>query len=150
MPVSEAERDRRQTLLHQHIAAENKGDLPAIMATFAPDAVMQYNGVQFPTPQAIGAAHAYLGFADVAGAFDRPRNSIDRLSFTDTDIVLEGRLNGKHVRDFLGFAGTGKSVELPFISFYCFGADGLITSERVVMNLGPLHPQFIPAPGGLG
>ena len=150
MPVTETERARREALLEHHYAVENDGDLAGIMATFAPGAVMHYNGVPFATPEAIEAAHAYLGFADVAGAFENPQNHIDRVSHTDADVVVEGRLSGAHVQDFLGFAGTGSPVVLPFTAFYCYGADGLLTSERVVMNLGPLNPDFVGAPAGLG
>ena len=150
MTVTETERARREALLQHHYAVENDGDLAGIMATFAADAVMHYNGVPFSTPEAIEAAHAYLGFADVAGAFDAPQNHIDRVSHTDTDVVVEGRLSGAHVQDFLGFVGTGTSVVLPFTAFYCYNDDGLLTSERVVMNLGPLNPEFVGAPAGLG
>lgn len=149
MTVTEAERARRQTLLERHYAVENDGDIPGIMATFAPDGVMEYNGVPFPTPDTIEAAHLYLGFTDAAGAFDKPQNHIDRVSFTDTDVVVEGRLAGAHVQEFLGFAGTGRQVVLPFTAFYEFNADGLLASERVVMNLGPLNPTFVGAPAGL-
>jgi ketosteroid isomerase-like protein len=150
MTVTEQERARRQALLDHHYAVENEGDLAGIMATFAPDAIMHYNGVPFDSPEAIEAAHAYLGFADVAGAFDGPQNRIDRVSHSDTDVVVEGRLAGAHVHEFLGFAPTGRQVVLPFTAFYEFDADGLLTSERVVMNLGPLNPDFVGAPAGLG
>jgi len=149
MTVTEQERARRQSLLEHHYAVENAGDLAGIMATFAPDAVMLYNGVPFDSPEAIEAAHAYLGFADVAGAFEEPQNHIDRVSHSDTDVVVEGRLAGAHVQEFLGFAPTGRQVVLPFNAFYEFDAAGLLASERVVMNLGPLNPDFIGAPAGL-
>ena len=149
MTVTESERARRQALLDKHYAVENDGDIPGIMATFAPDAVMEYNGVPFPSPDTIEAAHLYLGFTDAAGAFDKPQNHIDRVSFTDTDVVVEGRLAGKHVEEFLGFAGTGRDVVLPFTAFYEFDEAGLLASERVVMNLGPLNPDFMGAPAGL-
>jgi len=149
MSVIERERVRREALLEQHYAVENDGDLAGIMATFAPDAVMHYNGVPFATPEAIEAAHAYLGFADVAGSFDHPQNHIDRVSHTETDVVVEGRLTGTHVEDFLGFSGTGRPVVLPFTAFYCYNDEGLLTSERVVMNLGPLNPDFVGAPAAL-
>jgi ketosteroid isomerase-like protein len=149
MTVTAEERARRRTLLEHHYAVENEGDMAGIMATFAPDAVMHYNGVPFSTPETIEAAHSYLGFADVAGAFDVPQNHIDQVGFTDTDVVVEGRLTGTHVREFLGFAGTGRSVVLPFTAFYTYNSDGLLTSERVVMNLGPLNPDFMGAPAGL-
>ena len=146
MTVTESERAHRQALLEQHYAVENEGDIPGIMATFAPDGVMEYNGVPFPSPDTIEAAHLYLGFTDAAGAFDKPFNHIDRVSFTDTDVVVEGRLAGTHVAEFLGFAPTGRPVVLPFTAFYEFDDAGLLASERVVMNLGPLNPDFLGAP----
>jgi hypothetical protein len=102
--------------------------------------------VAFRSGAEIRAAHEYLGFAESGGAFASPKNIVDRENFTDTDIVLEGRLVGVHQGEFLGFAPTGREVELPFVAFYCFGADGLLSDERVVMNLGPLHEGFFDAP----
>lgn len=147
MPVDDAERKRRRALLHAHLAAENKNDVQAVMKTFSADAVMHYNNVPFPTGEAIQAAHEYIGFAGGNGAFAGAHNLVDRESFTDSDIVVEGRLCGVHQGEFLGFAPSGKAVELPFVAIYCFGADGKLSSERVVMNLGPLHAAFYPAPG---
>lgn len=139
MPVDDTERQRRRALLYAHLEAENAGDLDAVMATFDPDAVMHYNTIAFATPEAIRGAHLYIGFAQEAGAFAGARNLIDRESFTDTDIVIEGRLCGAHEREFLGFAPSGRAVELPFVAFYQFDAGGALISERVVMNLGPLQ-----------
>jgi hypothetical protein len=147
--IDQTEKNRRRELLAIHLGAENRGDISGIMATFAADAVMHYNGTAFPNAQAIGAAHMYLGFSDVQGAFLAPKNVVDRESFTDTDIVVEGRLCGVHQGEFLGFAATGKAVELPFVAIYQFDADGKLSRERVVMNLGPLNPGYFPAPEGL-
>jgi ketosteroid isomerase-like protein len=146
MTITDAERDRRRRLLAAHVAAENNGDTAAVMDTFHDDAVMLYNSVPFRSKDEIRAAHEYLGFAAGGGAFAAPKNLVDRQSFTDTDIVVEGRLVGVHQGEFLGFAPSGQEVELPFVAFYCFGDDGLLSSERVVMNLGPLHPSFFGAP----
>jgi len=49
------------------------------------------------------------------------------------------RLLGAHGSEFLGFQPTGRAVELPFVAFYRFDDDGKLSSERVVMNLGPLR-----------
>jgi len=77
------------------------------------------------------AAVAVLGIAGPGIAADP--------GLTDTEIVIEGRSCGKHVSEFLGFLPTGRDVELPFVAFYRFDASGKLTSERVVMNLGPLR-----------
>lgn len=146
MEITDAERDRRRSLLHAHLALENAGDTDGVMATFSDSAVMTYNAVPFRSGAEIRAAHEYLGFAKSGGAFASPKNIVDRESFTDTDIVLEGRLVGVHQGEFLGFAPSDREVELPFVAFYCFGAEGLLSDERVVMNLGPLHEGFFGAP----
>ncbi len=47
---------------------------------------------------------------------------------------------GKHSNEFFGYAPTERDVELPFVAFYRFDNNGKLTSERVIMNLGPLQP----------
>ncbi len=59
-------------------------------------------------------------------------------------MIVEGRMLGRHTGEFQGFAPTGCEVELPFVAFYRFDADGLLASERVVMNLGVLGVMGAP------
>lgn len=139
MPIDDHERARRRKLLHAHYAAENRHDLEGIMATFSKDGEMHYNRQSFPTDETIRWAHGYIGMSEAPGAFDGLRAVIDEEHFTDEETVVEGRLLGRHGNEFLGFAPTGRDVELPFVAFYRFDAEGRLVSERVVMNLGPLH-----------
>jgi hypothetical protein len=139
MPVDQSERDRRQALLHEHYAAENNHDLEAIMDTFAADGVMVFNGQTFPSDEAIRWTHGYIGMTAAPGAFTELLVYIDQEHYTDEDIVVEGRLTGKHSSDFLGFPATDREVELPFVAFYRFDGQDKLISERVVMNLGQLH-----------
>lgn len=139
MPVDHTERERRRALVRAHYAAENAHDAEGVMATFANDAVMLYNGQAFPTDETIRWAHGYIGMSAASGAFGGLRAHIDAEHFTDAETVVEGRLTGTHDGEFLGFPATGRDVELPFVAFYRFDADGKLTSERVVMNLGPLR-----------
>lgn len=138
MPIDESERNRRRALLHAHYAAENNHDLDAIMDTFSADGVMLYNRQAFPSDEMIRGAHTYMGMSAAPGAISGLRAHIDAEHFTDDEVVVEGRLTGKHSREFLGFAPTDREVELPFVAFYRFEANDKLTSERVVMNLGPL------------
>ncbi len=139
MSIDESERNRRRALLHAHYAAENNHDLEAIMETFSADGVMLYNRQAFPSNEAIRWAHGYMGMTAAPGALSGLGAHIDEEHFTDEEIVVEGRLTGKHSSEFLGFAPTDCEVELPFVAFYRFDAEGKLTSERVVMNLGPLR-----------
>ncbi len=138
MPISTDEQNRRRALLAAHYAAENDRDLDRIMATFASGAEMIYNGQRFSDPESIRWAHGYIGMSAIAGAFTALEAIRDHEHVTADEIVVEGRLCGKHTGEFQGYPPTARDVELPFVTFYRFDASGLLTSERVVMNLGML------------
>jgi len=137
MTIDGRERERRSALLRAHYRAENDNDLDRIMATFADETEMLYNGQSFCERDGIRQAHAYLGFSD-GGAFSGVRTIADHEHFTADEIVVEGRLCGKHVGEFQGFPPSGAEVELPFVAFYRFDPAGKLVSERVVMDLGTL------------
>ena len=138
MPITDSEKARRRRLLKAHYDVENSHDLSATLATFSPDGEMIYNRIPFTDPQSIRDAHVRIGFSGTDGALEDLHNYNDSEHFTDDEIIVEGRLCGKHVGDFLGFEATGRYVELPFIAFYNFDKTDKLISERVVMNLGVL------------
>ncbi len=138
MPITDSERTRRRALLKTHYDVENGHDLNGIMETFSPNAEMLYNRIPFTDPQSIRDAHKLLGFSGTDGAFEDIHHYIDDEHFTDDEIIVEGRLSGKHVGEFLGIEATGRNVELPFVAFYHFDKTDKLISERIVMNLGAL------------
>ena len=140
MTIDATERDRRRALIKEHYDAENDHDLDRIMDTFADDAVMHYNHLRLEDDEAIRGAHTLVGMSASPGAFSGFRHTIDAEHYTDEETVVEGRMFGKHSNEFLGFAPTERDVELPFVAFYRFDNNDKLTSERVVMNLGPLQP----------
>ncbi len=138
MTITDSEKARRRSLLKTHYDAENKHDMDGIMATFAPEGEMVYNGIPFTDPQRIQYAHVLMGFSGTDGAIEDLHNYIDAEHFTENEIVVEGRLCGKHVGEFQGIEATGRNVELPFVAFYHFDKTDKLISERAVMNLGAL------------
>ena len=138
MPINTEEQNRRRALLAAHYAAENDHDLERTMATFASGAEMIYNGQRFSDPDSIRWAHGYIGLTESPGAFSELESIRDHEHITADEIVVEGRLRGKHTGEFQGYAATGRDVVLPFVTFYRFDANGLLASERIVMNLGML------------
>ena len=136
--LTESEKERRRILVRAHMSAENRHDLDGIMETFAAETTMLYNRLPFPDPPSIREAHTYFGMSAANGAFDGVAVVPDHEHFTDDEVVIEGRMCGKHVGEFLGFAPTGRDVELAYVAFYRFDAGGKLVSERVVMNLAPL------------
>ncbi len=137
MPITDSEKARRSALLEAHYDVENSHDMDGIMATFSPDCEMLYNRIPFTDPQSIRYAHSSIGFSD-GGAFEGIHHYIDAKHFTEDEVIVEGRLSGKHVGEFQGIEATGRNVELPFVAFYHFDKTDKLISERVVMNLGVL------------
>ena len=138
MPITDSEKARRSALLKIHYDAENSHDMNGIMETFSPDCEMLYNRLPFTDPQSIRYAHGVIGFSGTDGAFEDIHHYIDDEHFTEDEIIVEGRLCGKHVGDFQGIVASGRNVELPFVAFYRFDDTDKLISERVVMNLGVL------------
>jgi len=138
MPITDSEKARRSALLKTHYDVENSHDMNGIMATFSPDGEMLFNRIPFRNPQSIRDAHGLLGFSGTGGAFEDIHSYIDGEHFTDDEIIVEGRLCGKHVGEFQGIEATGRNVELPYVAFYHFDKTDKLISERVIMNLGVL------------
>ncbi len=139
MPITDAERQRRRDLVHAHLAAETHHDLDTVMDTFAEKTEMIYNRDSFADHDAIRAAHVYIGMSPIDGALSGLEVITDAESFTDDDIVIEGRVCGKHIGEFRGYEPTQRDVELPFVTFYRFDSNDKLESERVVMDLGALQ-----------
>jgi steroid delta-isomerase-like uncharacterized protein len=142
MLLDDAERETRRTLVRAHLAAESDHELDRVMSTFSEGTQMLYNGRSFTDHESIRRAHHYFGWSSAQGAFAGLRVVTDQEHFTDDEIVLEQRLFGKHVGEFLGFPATGRDFELRAVGFYRFDKDGKLTSERAVMNLGPLMGEL--------
>jgi hypothetical protein len=135
MAIDQAERERRRKLLQAHLETENAHDLAAIMETFSNDAEMVFNLDSFKGQEAIARAHAGFGMSGShAGAIEGLRVLADKEYFTDDEIIIEGRVVGRHVRDFAGLPPSNAEISLPFITVYRFDSAGKLASERVVMN----------------
>jgi hypothetical protein len=138
MPVNEAERQRRKALVYAHMAKENGHDMDAVMETFADDTEMIFNGLSVRDHKTIHHLHSQFAFTADQSAISGTRLVADREHFTDDEMVIEGRLCGRHVGDWGAYRATGRDVELPYVAFYRFDGEGKLSSERVVMDLGPL------------
>jgi hypothetical protein len=139
MSIDGTERERRRRLVQAHMRVENAHDLDGIIGTFSDDGVMLYNRQAFEGPDPIRAAHAYFGLSATPGAFEGLHVVPDHEHFTEHEIVIEGRMCGRHVAEFEGFPPTGRDVEMPYVAFYRFDERGQLVSERVVMDLAVLR-----------
>ncbi len=142
MAINESERQRRRTLVYAHMAAENDHDLDKVMETFADDTEMIFNGLPVRDHKMIHHLHSQFAFSSDRSAITGTRLVAEREHFTDDEIVIEGRLCGRHVADWGAYPASGRDVELPYVAFYRFDGDGKLSSERVVMDFGSLLKQL--------
>ena len=138
MPIDQAERERRRRLLKAHIDAENAHDAPAIVKTFADDGVMIFNSSTFKGHQSILPALEGFGMSKEPGSLANLQVLIDREHFTEDEIIIEGRVVGKHVGFFGPLPPTNAEISMPFVTVYRFDSSDKLTYERVVMNVSPM------------
>jgi hypothetical protein len=141
MTINETERQRRRTLVYAHMAVENAHDVDGVMKTFAEDTEMIFNGLAVRDHKVIHHLHSQFAFSAEQSAIQGTTLVVDREHFTDDEIVIEGRLCGKHVADWGAYPASGRDVELPYVAFYRFDGDDKLSSERVVMDFGTLLQQ---------
>ena len=79
-----------------------------------------------------------LGFANATSGLTGAQVIHDREFFTDTELLIYGRVLGNHSGHVLRFPPTFRAVELHYGAFYRFDENGKIIAQRVVMNWGPL------------
>jgi hypothetical protein len=139
MTINETERQRRRTLVYAHMATENAHDLDGLLKTFADDTEMIFNGLSVREHKVIRHLHSQFAFSPDQSAISGATLLVDREHFTDDEIVIEGRLCGKHIADWGAYPASGRDVQLPYVAFYRFDDDGKLSSERVVMDFGPLQ-----------
>lgn len=131
-------RDDNQAVLQSHLAAENRHDLDATLATVHRDCVFIDEQLGKRWEGISGAAEHYQTWWDGFGA------TLDRgdLHWVNDDLVIgDAVFAGRHVGLFAGMAPTGNQIRLPFVVFVTFH-DALIASERFVYDMAGLLGQL--------
>lgn len=93
----------------QHVANQVHGDVPKMMADYAPNAVV--DDPLFTAPFVGLAAITARYAAEVASVPDRALRIISRV-VSGEELIVEWEATGTHTNSFLGFGGTGKSYTL--------------------------------------
>src|SRR5690242_19079506 len=114
MSINESERQRRKALVYAHMAAENAHDVDKVIETFADETEMIFNGLLVRDHNMIHHLHTQFAFSPDQSAITGTRLVVKHEHFTDDEMVIEGRLCGKHVPDWGAYPATGRDVELPY------------------------------------
>lgn len=141
MTASADLRAARLALVEEHLDAENRHDLDALMATFGNRPGFGLNDLALDGHDAVRGLYDSFGFGD-NGGFSGLACSVVRRHVGDDSVTLELILRGTHTAEWQGIAPTGKSFEVPACAIFDFDAENRIASERVYFDMGLLMRQL--------
>jgi hypothetical protein len=131
--ATQAQREARINLLNQHLEAENRHDIEAIMGTYEQEPEVVINGNVFSEASSVRKFHERLGFGQ-NGSFSE-LCVIERHRYIhDEAVIIEQTLSGRHTGTWQGIAATGHSFEVAVCTVYLFGEENKLVGERVYFD----------------
>jgi steroid delta-isomerase-like uncharacterized protein len=128
-------RERREAIVAEHLAAENRHDVEAAIATFH-RARYEVNGETSDGESAVrDLLHELMtGFPDFHA-------TSGKLHHADDAVIGEGRATGTHEGTFAGIPATGRRVEYPLVAIFEFEEDRLVC-EKVYFDVATILAQL--------
>lgn len=130
-------REARTTLIYQHLEAENRHDLAALIATFFRPS---YELVALDS-SAIGAT----AVADLIGrwltAFPNLYTELFTIYHADLAVIMEGQWVGAQTGAWLGLPASGRVMNVPFVAIFRFDEARLI-GKKVYFDSGLMMRQL--------
>ena len=127
------QRKARTRLVDEHLQAEDKHDLDAILATFGRSGRLVVNGRPCTDAQTIRALYDGFGFGGRGGISDVAAE-VTRQHMSGESIVVEMTFRGKHTGTWEGIPATNRTFEIPACAIFDFDDEGQIASERVYFD----------------
>lgn len=127
-----------ESLLNEHLAAENAHDLDRIMATYAASPVIELNGSLIEGLVPVREFHRSFGFGDAQGSFSSVHVAERRRYRMADAIVIEQTLTGLHTGAWRDVAPTGRPISIAVCTVYLF-EDGRLAREHVYLDEGRLR-----------
>ena len=130
-------KEKRESTVLKHVAAENRHDVDASIATFhTPRYEVQPMGIVHDGKEAVGEllSGIFKGFPDFTVEIVKTHHS-------DDAVILEIRMKGTHQGEWAGLKPTGKTVNIPAACIFDFDQDRLI-GEKVYFDMATLVRQL--------
>jgi steroid delta-isomerase-like uncharacterized protein len=126
-------------VVKEHMAAEDRQDLDATMATFTEDCYYQVPGLGI---ELRGKAEIRRWYEDLFAAIPDFRNSDERYWEAEGNVFFQGYMEGTHTGTWHGWAPTGRSFRSPMFVRIPIAADGLIEAEIVYNDSADVFMQL--------
>src|SRR5215467_8647908 len=131
-------RARRESIVRQHMEAENVLDFDAVIATFG-----------HPRYEIIATGEVHDGEAEVRNyfrtsraAFPDQRNELIALRHADDAVVVEFDLLGTHKGPLAGIEPTHREFRCRMVALYLFDGENLVC-ERVYFDTATILRQLV-------
>ena len=130
-------RARREAVVREHMASENRQDFEATLATFAhPRYELVATGQVFDGEEAVRQYYAAS-----RAAFPDQRNEVHALHHADDAVVVEFDLLGTHRGEFLGTPPTGRAFRCRMAAVFVFEGERIVC-ERVYFDAATILRQL--------
>ena len=133
-------RERREAIVREHVAAENRHDVEGTIATFDRPRY-EVNGE--PSDGESAVRELLQGLMD---GFPDAHWEVPGLHHADQAVIGEARMTGTHNGSFAGIPATGRSVDVPMAAIFEFEEDRLVC-EKVYMDVATILSQIGVLPG---
>jgi steroid delta-isomerase-like uncharacterized protein len=132
-----------------HMAAEDRQDLEATVATFTEDCYYAVPGLGI---ELRGKDEIRRWYEDTFAAVPDLRNTDERYYESDGNVFFEASIEGTHLGTWAGWAPTGRRFRLPLLVRIPIAADGLMEAEIVHFDNAGLFMQLgiLPSQGSVG
>lgn len=120
--------DARVAIVDEHLRAENRRDLDAVMATFGPQA--RYEDEPWGDRRS-GHDQVREYYAELLTALPDLTIDVRHRHVSEEAIVLEVEIRGTHLGAWRGLPATGRSVKVPLCGVFTFSDDNRLAGERI-------------------
>ncbi len=128
-------RQRREAIVNQHAAAENRHDVEATIATFAQPRY-EVNGVPSDGEEAVREL-----LRGLMGGLPDLRAELGKLRHADDAVFGEGLITGTHNGEWAGIPPTGRHIRIPILAIFEFDGDRLLC-EKVYFDMANVLTQM--------
>ena len=122
-----------------HMAAEDRQDVEATLATFTDDCYYRVPGLGVALR---GKDEIRQWYERTYAAVPDFRNSDERYYETDGNIFFEANIEGTHLGTWEGWAPTGRRFSLPILVRIPIAQDGLMEAEITYFDAADLFMQL--------
>jgi steroid delta-isomerase-like uncharacterized protein len=144
--VSEGRAAAAIEVIERHMAAEDRQDVEATVATFTEDCYYRVPGLGI---ELRGREQIAGWYRELFAAVPDFRNADERCYPAGDMVFFEALMEGTHLGDWVGWAPTGKRFSVPMLVRIPIAEDGLLEAEIVYFDSAALFMQLgiLPALG---